>query len=341
MGFLSHFVRRRPHADATVLAPDRLDAAIEFVVDRVNPRLRLARNYKERLGPAIERFVVHARDQVGLLPPAREATSEAWVADADLRAFFATAEEMALVLSRCPAVQEFFRDNPGANSACGLLGMSVTTRQVFGTELHGEVVHHDVAQQTVSFANHRINVIAADEANLREVLVRALGEQILIEALAKIDAAQFRLKQLRDERSMLASQLRILQSRSGITGALFSDAEHDESLSAAKTELEARNRELRAAGGGSGTLDRQLDRLAELIADPHRAVQLELRTVRLNRMNVVVAEGSDEPCATVTYVHVTAGTAKPRTGAIALLSIPRASVRKGESRVEEAARTLA
>lgn len=340
MGFLSHFARRRPQADATVLAPDRLDAVIEFVVERVNPRLRHARNHKERLGPAIERFVVQAREQIGLFPAAHEATPDAWVSDGELRAFFATPEEMARVLSRSAAVRDFFRAHPGADTVCGLLGMSVETRQVFGAELHGDVLRQDVPQETVSFANHRINVVAADEASLRETLVRALGEQVLIEALAEIDAAQHRLKQLRDERSMLASQLRILQSRSGLAGALSSDAEHAEALKAAKAELEARDRELLAAGAGSGALDRQLELLAKLIADPRAAVRVELRTVRLDRMNIVVPEGSDRPCATITYVYLTAGGVKPRTGAVALLSIPHASVREPASRVEEAARTL-
>jgi hypothetical protein len=340
MNFLSYFARRRPRADVGVLTPERLDATIEFVVDRVNPRLRLASDYKQRLGPAIERFILFAREQVSRLPPAHEATPGAWVDDPDLHAFFATAEDMVELVSRCAKVKKFFRDHPGAESVSGLLGMRVEVKQVFGAELQGDVVRQDVAQQTVSFTDHGINLVAADEPSLRQALVRVLGEQVLIEAVADINRAQARLKQLRDERSLLASQLRVLQSRGG-AGALWSDAEHAESLSAAKAALEARDRELRAAGGGAGALDRQLDMLAKLITDPRSAVQSELRTVRLNRLNVVVPEGSDEPAATVRYAYVAAGAVKPRSGAVALLSIPRAALRAVESRIDQAARALA
>jgi hypothetical protein len=57
-------------------------------------------------------------------------------------------------------------------------------------------------------------------------------------------------------------------------------------------------------------------------------------------MNVVVPEGSAEPCAEVRYVFLSAGAVKPRAGAIALLEIPRPSLRKMESRIDAAARSL-
>jgi hypothetical protein len=337
MGFLSYFGRRRTLTDSSVLAPERLEAVIESVVDRVNPRLRFVRDYKGRLAPAIERFIVQARERIALLPPAHEATAEAWVSDAGLRAFFTKPEDMRLVLSRSPAVRGFFRDHPVANSACGLLGMDVERRKVFGTELHGEVLRQDVPQETVSFANHRVNYVDTDEGSLRETLVRALGEQVLIEALAALDAAQHRLKQLRDERSQLASQFRILQSRSGLAGALTSDAEHAELLSAVKEELAARDRELLAAGAGSSALDRQLEALAKLIADPVKAVVFEPCSLRLNRMNVVVPEDSEEPAGTVDYVYLTAGLVKLRSAAVALLTISRSSVREATPSADEAA----
>lgn len=340
MGLLDFFTRRGPDLAAGVLDPQRLDAAIEAVVDRVNPKLRLAADYKAQLGPAIERFVVAAREQVARIPPPHAATPEAWVDDAELHAFFATARDLVALVSRSRAVKDFFRQRPDASSACGLLGMSVTTRQVFGSELQGEVLRQDVPQETVSFGDHRINLVAPDEPALRESLVRALGEQVLIEALAAIDAGQVRLKRLRDERSLLASQLRVLQSRRG-AGSLFSDTEHRDAIAAAKAALAAQDEQLRAAGGGaSGALDRQVAALAQLLADPRAAVRFELRTVRLNRMNVVIPEGAAEPSVEVRYVFVTAGTAKPRAAAIALLDVPRRSLRRVESRVDEAVRSL-
>jgi hypothetical protein len=57
-------------------------------------------------------------------------------------------------------------------------------------------------------------------------------------------------------------------------------------------------------------------------------------------MNVIVPEGSTESSAEIRYVFVSAGAVKPRSGAIALLEIPRPALRKVESRVDEAARSL-
>ena len=340
MGFLDFFARRRPAFEATVLAPDRLDAAIEAVIDRVDPKLRLASDYNARLGPAIERFVVAAREQVDRIPPAHVATPDAWVTDPELHAFFATANDLVTLVSRAPKVTEFFRANPGVASACALLGMSVQARQVLGTVLEGEVLRQDVPQETLSFGDHRINRVAADEPAMREALVRALGEQVLIEVLAEIDLAHARLKRLRDERSLLASQFRVLQSRSGMMAALSSDAEHAEELAAAKAAVDAVDAQLRESGAGTKTLDRQLDLLAKLVGDPRKSIRFELREVRLDRMNIVVPESSPEPAATVRYVYLSAGTVKPRAGAIALLTIPRDTLRALESRVSEAVRSL-
>jgi hypothetical protein len=340
MGFLDFFSRRRPALEPTLLTTERLEAAIEAVVDRVNPKLRLASDYQARLGPAIERFLVAAREDVSRIPAPHLATPDAWVRDPDLHAFFATAQDLVALVSRARQVKELFRAQPGADTAYGLLGMSVESRQVFGTELQGDMVRQDVPQETLSFGDHRINLVAADEAALRQTLVRALGEQVLIEALAEMDLAKARLKRLRDERSLLASQLRVLQSRSGMLGAVGSAGEQAEALAAAKAALAAQDTLVREAGGGAGALDAQLDTLAKLIADPHRAVHFELREVRLSRMNIVVPENGGESAATVRYVYVSAGAAQRRAGAIALLCIPRTAVRRLESRVAEAARTL-
>jgi hypothetical protein len=339
MGLLDFFTRRKQPLEPSLLTPERLDAAIEAVVDRVNARLRLASDYKAKLGPAIEQFVRWAREEVARLPAAHRATPEDWVTDAELHALFATAGDLVKLVSRTPQLKAFFREHASADRAFGLLGMSVETRQVFGSELQGEVVRQDVAQQTVSFGDHRINVVAADEPALHAALVLALGEQVLIEALAEIDVAQVRMKRLRDERSLLASQLRVLQSRRG-AGALWSEAQQQESVAAAKAALEAHDQELRAAHGAGGGLEQQLEVLTRLLADPQRAIRFELRTVRLNRMNVIVPEGSTESSAEIRYVFVSAGAVKPRSGAIALLEIPRPALRKVESRVDEAARSL-
>jgi hypothetical protein len=194
MGFLDFFSRRRPALEPTLLTTERLEAAIEAVVDRVNPKLRLASDYQARLGPAIERFLVAAREDVSRIPAPHLATPDAWVSDPDLHAFFATAQDLVALVSRARQVKELFRAQPGADTAYGLLGMSVESRQVFGTELQGDMVRQDVPQETLSFGDHRINLVAADEAALRQTLVRALGEQVLIEALAEMDLAKARLK---------------------------------------------------------------------------------------------------------------------------------------------------
>jgi hypothetical protein len=340
MGLLDFFSRRQSAIEPALLAPERLGAAVEAVVDRVNPKLRLAGEYKQRLGPAIERFIVAAREDVSRIPAPHVATPDAWVSDPDLHAFFATARDLVALVSRARSVKDFFRAQPDADTAYGLLGMSVASRQVFGTELQGDTLRQEVPQETLSFGDHRINLVAADDATLRQALVRALGEQVLIEALAEMDLAQARLKRLRDERSLLASQLRVLQSRSGMLGAVGSAAERADALAVAKAALAAQDALIREAGGGAGALDAQLDTLAKLVAEPRRAVHFELREVRLNRMNVVVPEGANEPAATIRYVFVSAGTGERRSGAIALLAIPRTALRKLESRVAEAARTL-
>jgi len=80
----------------------------------------------------------------------------------------------------------------------------------------------------------------------------------------------------------------------------------------------------------------------DMVLAPERLAEaIERRTVRLNRMNVVVPEGSAEPAEHVTYVFAQMGGPNPRSSAFAFVRFPRASLLASGLTLDEAARALA
>src|SRR3954471_18786326 len=87
------------------------DRTLERIIDLTDPRLRVAKLYRERLRPAVKSAMEYAAEVVADAAPAREATADAWLSDSSLRAFFATPDDVARELSLSAPVREWFDRN--------------------------------------------------------------------------------------------------------------------------------------------------------------------------------------------------------------------------------------
>ena len=91
----------RPGADKLGTYPEDLIArAIGRAIDGTDPRLRAVSGHKKRLRPAVIHAIDHVVELVDKLPPPLVMNRRNYGADAELRAYFASADHMNEVLSR-------------------------------------------------------------------------------------------------------------------------------------------------------------------------------------------------------------------------------------------------
>lgn len=287
MGFIGWMRRRK----ARVPAHDKQEIAeLAERVTRLYPRLRLVSRYGQRLRPALEQAQGYVREVVQGLPAAREASMQAWGDDPYIHAFFGTPQDVQLVCSRSPELREFFDQSPEVRQAVAVLGMEMSERRTLGVALEGDVMRTEVPQTTVSFGDHKVRIIAGTEAALREEIVRRMFDQLSMEGLARFAAGKSRRDELAREQTLLVARLRLLrQQGTGMRSMFGGDGDASPGDQAGLSEqIAANERELAQLGPEDGALDRQLECLAEVLADARSCFSIEHRHLRLSAMNVLV-----------------------------------------------------
>jgi hypothetical protein len=273
-------------------ADPEVGATIDYLVERIDPRLALVSGCRRTLGRPAQRALEYARTLVAELPAPVPLRSESWSAEPRLRAFFARAGDIGEVLARSTGVREFF--DRGADQAFAILRMTRKTQRVLTQALQGEVVHTDVARTTVSFTEHRVSSPCGSAEALRADLERRALDFIAERAAARLAALDTDRKGLEQERDVLKARIRL----AGRGGQGLQAAADSEALVASLKKCEGRLAEL--AGG----LGDRMTIVAKTLAAPENELQLAVHTLRLDQMNFV-AEAGEAACAEVTFVEAT------------------------------------
>lgn len=334
--------RGRGGSAAGTLDRQRVEETVERVVQMTNPRLRFARRYRARLAPAVESSLVYVRDLVASLPTARDASRAAWSDDPYMRAFFATAADVAQIVSRAPDLRAYFEQNPGLPEAYAVLGMQMTERKVLGMADVGGSTQRDVTQTIVSFGDHRVRVCGRSESELKDELERRLLEQLALEGLASIVADQSRRTALEQERALFKARLQMLGRKgAGMRGAMGGEAVGQEESSRLQSQIEENSRQLGDMGGGAQALDHELENIRAVLADPAQHLFVSSKRLRIDRMNVVIEDDKARAGTELEFlVARIPGTVPALMRAFTLVRFPRAELLSAKHRFDDAARLL-
>lgn len=274
-------------------ADPEVAGTLDYLVERIEPRLKLVGGYRKTLARPAKRALEFARALVAGLPAPIALRSGTWSAEPRLRAFFAAPRDIGEILARGAGVRAFF-DGAARDEAFAILGMTRRTQRVLTQALQGEVVHSDVARTSVSFTEHRVSSPCASAEALRMDLERRTLDFVAERAAAQLAAFDGDRKTLEQERDVVKARLRL----AGRGGHGLEPRADGEALAASLKKVEARLAEL--AGG----LSDRIGLVAETLAAPEKQVALAVHTLRLDQMNFVAA-ASEVACAEITFVEAT------------------------------------
>lgn len=337
MGFLAWLSGQKQTHHAPT-ATTRLDQMIDRAI-AVNPRLRLAARYKERLGDAVAISLGYIDQLTAALPPAHEANSAAWATDPLIRALFARPDDLEKVFSRSEELRSFFAQNPDLTHAYATLGMAMIERHVLGVALEGDLVLHDVPQTKISFSDHRIVICGRTEIDLREEIARRMVDQLALEGLARLAADRRDL--IAKGRELLETRVALLEHQGvGIRSVLGErpDTNADE-LARLKVQIEENARSLAALRVPTEAIELELDRVCDVYSHPADHLYVERRSIRLDLMNVLRQDDS-EAARQIDFRIARIPGDPPRMRAFALVRYPRAELLPGGLHVDAAMRAL-
>lgn len=325
--------------------PDRVEAAlpevVDLIVETIDPRLRLVSRYREKLGAAVRRTVIYLRSLVPDPPPPIELSKRAWVADPRVNAFFATASDVPVILGRSKELRAFFEDpaNAGVSEAVALLAMELREQNVLGVAMEGGMLRHDVAQTTVSFADHRIVMPALTQADMRFELGRRILRGLTQIALKRIEAIQARQRDLEETKARLATRLRLLQGRKSGLESLAEDPDaHQAEIKDLERQLAQAAADLSEAKASLVTLDGYIEQVKAVLANPEQHLKLEIIRLRVNRMGIKIPENSPEPANDLTLTRISVG--EDLTRVVAAVRCPREEMPPKTDLLAEATRYL-
>ena len=316
---------------------------LDRIVQLTNPRLKFARRYRARLTPAVDIAVQHARSLVASVPPACEASAAAWQYDPCLRAFFSSGDDVVRAFSRSAELRAWFDMNATASEVCAVLSVRLVERRILGVALDGGVIRRDVPQTTVSFDDYRVRICGRSEQELRAEIECRIVDQLALVGLSIATHDQGQREVLEQENALLRTRLRLLQGRGAGLVALVGPSAPDGSvLARLQTELAMNEANLSSIASGAEALEYQLERLREVLANAGEHLFITSRQMRLDRMNVVVADDDPAPGASlnlqIARVPIPDGAVEFRT--FILVRFQRAAMLSKTTLSNDAARML-
>jgi hypothetical protein len=308
---------------------------VDQVVQITNPRLRYVPRYESRLTPAVITALDYARGIVDAMPASRAASAEGWTSDPCVHAFFASADDIKQAFSRSDELRAYFNRNPGSAEVYALLSMEMTEKKILGMALEGEIIRRDIPQTTISFGDYRIRFCKPTEPDLRQEIRQRIVDQLALEGLAYVAEDRTSREQFEKERALLKVRLRLLERQgAGMKSALGgTDLASQSELTRLQAQIAENSQNLANAGVGAEILERELERIREVLAQPGQNFPISAKRLCLDRMNVVLEDNNPQGTMIEFTVGQTIGS-RPQKRAFALTSFLRQDLLPGGIRYD-------
>ena len=273
-----------------------INEIIEHLIDDIDPRLRAIQGYQDTLTPSVQHVLEYGENVCANLPGPIEFSKDAGRSNATVRALFANNKQMVEVFSRCRELQEFFRQYPSADQAYMVLGMKKTESRVFGMEQQGEIVRKDVPQVNVSFDDYRISHPSYDEMALRKHLRERALHECVAQAINRLMDEKNLTDEMHEHELKLKMQLGMLQNQHhGLSSMMAGDAPISDKIRLVKRHLNKVEHKLDEMKQDVGTLNAFLDKVAKMLDQPEKLLDVSQISLCLDRMNrLIESEAADE-----------------------------------------------
>lgn len=257
---------------------------------------------------------------------------------------FATSEDITSVIGQSHDLRTWFDAHYAAEHAYAVLSSRLVERHVLGVADEAGVVRSDVPRVAVSFDDKRMRICDETEAALRDDIVLRVIEQLALEATSRISAHEAQREALKETRALLAARMQMLGRRgagmSGMSGASPAYGNASTDLTRLGREIAENEAALASLGSRAEGVEQQLGALADVLGDPAALIRVDRKTLRLNRMNLVVEARSDERAAELTLHLAHLPVQPPEIRAVQLVRVARRDMPAADGALDDAARWL-
>ncbi|BBF86085.1 hypothetical protein DLM_2478 [Aquitalea magnusonii] len=318
--------------------------AIETVITGCDGRLKLLPGYQQRLLPGIGQTL----DYLAGLPwqriPPLELSLRSFATDRRLGLLFSSPLSLLLCLKGSAPLQAFFLSASQGDEAWAIMSMCKSENVRFGMVEHNGEICSDVAQQVVSFDQHRLIDPSASAEDLQQS-TRHRGLAVLV---AVIDRRIKLLQQMRLDLQAELGQIQLKLATFGHAGRVVIDA-----TGGAGTVASLQLSDVQALRQREAAVQQQLQPLArlteldgilevvrEVLEQPQGFFHVEAQTIYLNRMGVLHERLDADDVTALCYEQVVLGQLQPISRVLMPVYVQRQHVQELEQQFADELATL-
>lgn len=317
---LLDLLRKYTGFNAANVSSNKVNEAIEHVIDAIDPKLRLVPSYQQKLNSAVSTALNYIDNLVEQVPGPYDFSHIAYINEPNVRAYFASPEIMQDVFSNSSELQSFFADvnNSGVDTCYTLLCSNKEEKSVFGSEMMGDFIQHDIRQTAVNFFDYKVLSPASTVYDVRKGIKQCIFDGFITYVLQHIVCIKTERRDLHDQQRILHAQLRTRQSQgNGLSNMLIEGhADKWQSSELQRQYLEA-GKKLESMLKKQDVLSFYLDQVSQILSRPEDFIQLNVACFRLSDMRIRLSDDSPQTANTVCFSEIEIANVMRRVIAIA------------------------
>jgi len=294
-GLRARLDKRRAEQALERKKAETVNAAIDHLIDGIDPNMRLILGYKKRLTETVEAALEYINRLVEEIPGPVEFDRKAFGSNPFVNAVFATASDLQKTFSKSDALRAFFDDSMNVNMDYGyaLMCMEKEEHAGFGVELEGDFLKKDAPRVSVNFFGHRLLSPAATEKAVRESVKNCIFDALISNTYEHIMASHIRKAGSDEYRQFLDRRYKARQAWGDELTDLLLSIRAD-ALSKRHTK-ENNNDKNQGEENGSSYIETPTERLEvvkEILSRPEEIIRLNRISMKLTRMGIKVDDAS-------------------------------------------------
>ncbi|WP_051229288.1 hypothetical protein [Paludibacterium yongneupense] len=302
---LRHFGESSPSARQSKALAQQ---AIEQLVDKIDPRLRLVPVYQKALLPAVKLSLDYIKSLPGAMQNPLDLSLSAFRQDSRLGLFFASPGSLLALLRGSPELQEYFASPSSSDTVFALLLMKRSETQRFGIADENGTLRGDVAQTVVSFDNHKLvfpslsleALLGTSSERSMDVLGDVIARRLQLLEMTRL-SLDVELTRIELKLSCLTTPGTVLIDAMEADGPVLPDSRGE--LEARRAEVKMCLSELRPLA----TPDGLLAALVDMLNRPADFVRMSLSTLYLSRFGIKLNEAAGEAATELCFEEVELG----------------------------------
>ncbi|MDJ0806590.1 MAG: hypothetical protein QNJ78_07115 [Gammaproteobacteria bacterium] len=179
--FRQHITQRHRQKIKRIREQQRVQGAVEAIIEGTDVRLRGLRNYQKELSNYARDLLEHIEGLVASMPPPLLIDSRSLYQDPLARILLSDIQVVQRLLIRNQDIQDFFsaEDDRTRDEVFALMFIRHREKTALGSEIHGDMILREVRQTCLGLYGHRLVGPSKTEAEVRFEMLVTLFESVI------------------------------------------------------------------------------------------------------------------------------------------------------------------